>query len=92
MNQRVQVETYLMQLQDTIANLPSKLIDRVIDVLLEAVHAEKKVFICGNGGSASTASHFACDLAKNTILSVRAITRKAGAPGTMVFLAKSQAK
>lgn len=68
MNLSIQVETYLMQLQDTVANLPSKFIDQVIEVLLEAVHAEKKVFICGNGGSASTASHFACDLAKNTIV------------------------
>ena len=64
-----QVETYLTQLQETIANLPSELIDQVITILLECAHSGHKVFICGNGGSASTASHFACDLAKNTIVS-----------------------
>ncbi len=60
------VQTYLMQLQKAVANLPAELIDQVIAVLLECAHSGHKVFICGNGGSASTASHFACDLAKNT--------------------------
>lgn len=68
MNLSIQVETYLMQLQDTVANLPVELIEQVIEVLLEAAHSDKKIFICGNGGSASTSSHFACDLAKNTIV------------------------
>jgi D-sedoheptulose 7-phosphate isomerase len=64
-----QVETYLAQLQETVASLPMGLIDQVIDVLLENVRSSGRVFICGNGGSASTASHFACDLAKNTVVS-----------------------
>ena len=62
------VETYLAQLQEMAANLPVGLIDRVICVLLESARAGRKIFILGNGGSASTASHFACDLAKNTIV------------------------
>jgi D-sedoheptulose 7-phosphate isomerase len=63
------VETYLEQLQEMIANLPAGLIDQVINILLKNVQSGGKVFICGNGGSASTASHFACDLAKNTVVS-----------------------
>ena len=63
-----QVETYLGQLQDMVASLPAELIDQMINVLLENVRSGGKVFICGNGGSASTASHFACDLAKNTVV------------------------
>jgi D-sedoheptulose 7-phosphate isomerase len=63
------IETYLAQLQETIAKLPAELIDQVINVLLDNVRSGGKVFICGNGGSASTASHFACDLAKNTVVS-----------------------
>jgi len=62
------VETYLAQLQEMAANLPVGSIDRVICVLLESARAGRKIFILGNGGSASTASHFACDLAKNTIV------------------------
>lgn len=60
------VETYFGQLQEMVAKLPIDLIDRVITLLLENAYQGRKVFIFGNGGSASTASHFACDLAKNT--------------------------
>ena len=62
------VEAYLTQLQDTVSNLPKELIDQVITVLLERGQRDSKVFIFGNGGSAATASHFACDLAKNTMV------------------------
>jgi D-sedoheptulose 7-phosphate isomerase len=62
------IETYLKQLQETVANMPAEPIDGVINALLECAWAGRKVFIFGNGGSASTASHFACDLAKNTIV------------------------
>jgi len=46
--------------------LPQQLIADVIDVLQQARMQGNQVFIMGNGGSASTASHFVCDLAKNT--------------------------
>jgi D-sedoheptulose 7-phosphate isomerase len=41
-------------------------IDAVIETLHKARLARQTVYIMGNGGSASTASHFLCDLAKNT--------------------------
>ena len=34
----------------------------IYDVLIETVNAGGKIYICGNGGSASTASHFQTDL------------------------------
>src|SRR5204862_843487 len=38
-------------------------------VLLEETYRQgRRIFIMGNGGSAATASHFALDLAKNTIM------------------------
>jgi len=37
-----------------------------IEVLFDAWKNDRNVFIIGNGGSASTATHFACDLAKGT--------------------------
>tara|TARA_Y100000310_G_scaffold292878_1_gene322009 strand:- start:324 stop:902 length:579 start_codon:yes stop_codon:yes gene_type:complete len=46
-------------------------IDKVIDivrVLQEARDSNKQVFMFGNGGSASTASHLAADLQKTTLL------------------------
>jgi D-sedoheptulose 7-phosphate isomerase len=62
------VQAYLAQLQQIVAQLSMELIDQVIAVLLESLQRDSKVFIFGNGGSASTATHFACDLAKNTIV------------------------
>lgn len=62
------VETYLTQLQQTVSNLPSALIDQLVTLLLERVRWGSTVYIFGNGGSAATASHFACDLAKNTMV------------------------
>src|SRR3990170_6178715 len=42
------------------------LIEQAIILLHEARLTNRRVFIMGNGGSASTASHFVCDLGKNT--------------------------
>jgi D-sedoheptulose 7-phosphate isomerase len=62
------IETYFAHLQETVANLPAEPVEQVINLLMECAWSGRKVFIFGNGGSASTASHFACDLAKNTIV------------------------
>ena len=40
----------------------------VLRLLEEAYRNGHRIFIMGNGGSAATASHFALDLAKNTIM------------------------
>ncbi|HEV2165920.1 MAG TPA: SIS domain-containing protein [Thermoplasmata archaeon] len=42
-------------------------IGRVVPILLEARLADRTIFFFGNGGSASTASHFVCDIGKATI-------------------------
>ena len=39
-------------------------IDNVVDILYDVWAHGGVVYLCGNGGSASTASHFACDLLK----------------------------
>jgi D-sedoheptulose 7-phosphate isomerase len=62
------VGAYLAELQETVAHLPAEPIDRVINILLESARQGNKVFIFGNGGSAATATHFACDLGKNTLV------------------------
>jgi D-sedoheptulose 7-phosphate isomerase len=60
------IQTYFEELQEVVANLPAELVEQVVTSLLDCARRGSKVFIFGNGGSASTASHFACDLAKNT--------------------------
>lgn len=60
------VANYITLLQQTLDQLPKETIVQVIDLLHSARLAGRQVFIMGNGGSASTATHFVCDLAKNT--------------------------
>jgi D-sedoheptulose 7-phosphate isomerase len=62
----VVTDTYFQELKKTIDQLSLEEIQKVIDVLQEARLKGRKVFVMGNGGSASTASHFVCDLGKNT--------------------------
>ncbi|MCI4340132.1 MAG: SIS domain-containing protein [Thermoplasmata archaeon] len=42
-------------------------IARIVPVLLEARAGDRTIYFFGNGGSASTASHFVCDIGKATI-------------------------
>ena len=60
------IVNYLASLQDTMNELPKENILKVIELLQSARLDGRQVFIMGNGGSASTATHFVCDLAKNT--------------------------
>jgi D-sedoheptulose 7-phosphate isomerase len=60
------VANYLSGLQQTMNELPQEKIVGVIELLQAARLDGRQVFIMGNGGSASTATHFVCDLAKNT--------------------------
>lgn len=39
-------------------------VDRAIAILAQARDEGRRIFVCGNGGSASTASHFATDMVK----------------------------
>ncbi len=61
-----EITTYILSLQKTLDKLPQDKIAEVIDILEQARLEDRQVFIMGNGGSAATASHFVCDLAKNT--------------------------
>ncbi len=60
------ITSYISVLQDTVGKLPVGSIARVVETLQNARLEGRQVFIMGNGGSASTANHFVCDLAKNT--------------------------
>lgn len=43
-------------------------LEKALRLLEEAYYQGHRIFVMGNGGSAATASHFALDLAKNTIM------------------------
>jgi len=55
---------YLNAVSGLLANLPKDDIEKALDLVRDAYDKGKQVFIMGNGGSASTASHLACDLQK----------------------------
>jgi D-sedoheptulose 7-phosphate isomerase len=56
----------VMQALDTI---DLEKVSRAIDLLREARDQGRQIFVCGNGGSASTASHFVCDMVKGASFS-----------------------
>jgi D-sedoheptulose 7-phosphate isomerase len=62
-----QVQSYLERLRTAIDALPADRLTQLGEMLYRTYRNEKQVFTLGNGGSASTASHIAADLAKNTI-------------------------
>ena len=61
------IETYLDRLRVAVEALPQERLAELGEMLYRAYRNDKQVFTLGNGGSASTASHMAADLAKNTI-------------------------
>lgn len=62
------IDAYLSEMNRITAALDRTAVERAIGLLFEAWRHGNAVYIMGNGGSASTASHFAADLAKATIV------------------------
>ena len=61
------LNTYLHQVAQTLTQLPRQPLDRIAEAIWETYERDGTILICGNGGSAASASHFACDMAKLTI-------------------------
>src|SRR5690242_18921817 len=57
-------QAYRSQLLDAISSVDLDAVDRASAWFTEARETDRHVFVCGNGGSASTASHFTCDIVK----------------------------
>ena len=67
-NNEKYIESYFSDMKKVIETISRDDIDRVVKLLFSAWESGNQVFICGNGGSASTATHFSCDLSKTTIV------------------------
>jgi D-sedoheptulose 7-phosphate isomerase len=65
-----QIQDYLNKQINFIKSLneSSEKINQIYDNLLNARNSKNNIFLMGNGGSASTASHFTADLLKTSIL------------------------
>ena len=58
------IESYFSKLKSTLDNMDRNEINTLINLLIQARDEGRKIFIMGNGGSASTASHSVCDFNK----------------------------
>lgn len=62
------INRYFTELEQMLQEISLPDLEKVLSLLEEAYRNGHRIFIMGNGGSAATASHFALDLAKNTIM------------------------
>ena len=58
------IRTYLEKERQVLASLDEAEISLVMNILEDTRLSGNRVFICGNGGSAATASQFTCDFNK----------------------------
>lgn len=62
------ISNYITNIENLLKDLNSLEILKVIEIINECYKDNRQIFVMGNGGSASTASHFVCDLGKGTIV------------------------
>jgi len=61
------IDRYLDEVAEMERALPRDDIRRVVEAVRRVRDSGRQLFVMGNGGSAATASHMACDLAKASI-------------------------
>lgn len=61
------IDSFLAETSGLLARLERSAISKAKQMLLDCYSRKGRVYTAGNGGSASTAQHFACDLAKYVI-------------------------
>ncbi len=57
-------QSYRSRVLDAISSVDLEKVEEAIAWFGDARDRNRHIFICGNGGSASTASHFSCDMVK----------------------------
>lgn len=58
------INMYFEKLKYAIDSLNRDEINKLVELVIDVYKKDANIFIFGNGGSASTASHFACDINK----------------------------
>ncbi len=66
-----EIQQYFRLEAEAVQHLEIKKINEVINLLEKARESGGNIYVCGNGGSAATASHFLCDLNKGVSLHQR---------------------
>jgi len=58
------IEDYKFELSKTVLDLNTHKVHNIIKIIRSTILNKKKIFTCGNGGSASVSNHFLCDFNK----------------------------
>ncbi|OBZ14192.1 hypothetical protein A8L34_09535 [Bacillus sp. FJAT-27264] len=61
------IETYFRTFVSSFTSIDSKTVSELSKEIFRTWRQDGTIYIMGNGGSASTSSHFACDLSKLTV-------------------------
>ena len=61
---------YKKKILNLVNDIDIKQVNKLANLILKKFKNKKKIFIFGNGGSASTANHFAVDMTKNAKVNV----------------------
>lgn len=64
MDYKKEIKTYFDRLKQTVDKVSIEELNVLMNILLEARDAGRTIFVMGNGGSSSTASHYVCDFNK----------------------------
>jgi D-sedoheptulose 7-phosphate isomerase len=57
-------QLYKADVLKAIETIDLEKVGQAIEIFIQARQEGRQIFVCGNGGSASTASHFVCDMVK----------------------------
>ena len=60
------ITDYLTAHKRAIDSIPADAVARCVTLLADALKGDHQILVCGNGGSAANASHFATDLGKGS--------------------------
>lgn len=57
---------YAAALEATLAKVPADRLESAVELLAATIKTGKRIYVCGNGGSAAIADHLCCDWTKGT--------------------------
>ena len=80
------IEEYLVGLQECLEELSTHDIEEAASIIFDACRKGKRIFIMGNGGSATTAMHFARDLQIGTAVAGKPRVRASCLADNMAFV------
>ena len=81
---------YKLKLQSLLKTIDTKKINNLCEIIKETSQKENNIFMFGNGGSSSTANHFANDMTKNAKIKTLSFSNDNLASNTAGFDCKTR--